>query len=44
MHPFHLFWLWLISPEYRLMRKADQSIQKHEDASKKENLNGTITL
>ena len=30
MHPFHLFWLWLTSPDYRLMRSAYQSIQKKQ--------------
>jgi hypothetical protein len=30
MHPSQLFWLWLTSSEYRLMRKAYQSIQKKQ--------------
>jgi hypothetical protein len=38
MHPYQLFWLWLISPEYRLMRKAYQSIQKKQKDTKGEYL------
>jgi len=38
MHPYQLFWLWLTSPEYRLMRKAYQSIQKKQKDTKGEDL------